>query len=66
MLDGRVKTLHPKVHRSMFGRRDQAEHMATIDAHGIPTIDLICVGNLYPFAATIAKAGITLEARLKT
>lgn len=60
MLDGRVKTLHPKVHGGILARRDLAEHMATIDAHGIPTIDLVCV-NLYPFAATIAKAGVTLE-----
>jgi phosphoribosylaminoimidazolecarboxamide formyltransferase/IMP cyclohydrolase len=60
MLDGRVKTLHPKVHGGILARRDMAEHMATIDAHGIPMIDLVCV-NLYPFAATIAKAGVTLE-----
>jgi phosphoribosylaminoimidazolecarboxamide formyltransferase/IMP cyclohydrolase len=60
MLDGRVKTLHPKVHGGILARRDLAEHMATIEQHGIPTIDLVCV-NLYPFAATIAKAGVTLE-----
>jgi phosphoribosylaminoimidazolecarboxamide formyltransferase/IMP cyclohydrolase len=60
MLDGRVKTLHPKVHGGILARRDLAEHMATIEAHGIPMIDLVCV-NLYPFAATIAKAGVTLE-----
>ena len=60
MLDGRVKTLHPKVHGGILARRDLAEHMATIDAHGIPMIDLVCV-NLYPFAATIAKPGVTLE-----
>jgi len=60
MLDGRVKTLHPKVHGGILARRDLAEHMATIERHGIPTIDLVCV-NLYPFAATIAKAGVTLE-----
>ncbi|WP_434515136.1 bifunctional phosphoribosylaminoimidazolecarboxamide formyltransferase/IMP cyclohydrolase [Dechloromonas sp. ARDL1] len=60
MLDGRVKTLHPKVHGGILARRDLAEHMATIDQHGIPMIDLVCV-NLYPFAATIAKAGVTLE-----
>jgi phosphoribosylaminoimidazolecarboxamide formyltransferase/IMP cyclohydrolase len=60
MLDGRVKTLHPKVHGGILARRDLPEHMATIEAHGIPTIDLVCV-NLYPFAATIAKAGVTLE-----
>ena len=60
MLDGRVKTLHPKVHGGILARRDLPEHLATIAEHGIPTIDLVCV-NLYPFAATIAKAGVTLE-----
>jgi phosphoribosylaminoimidazolecarboxamide formyltransferase/IMP cyclohydrolase len=60
MLDGRVKTLHPKVHGGILARRDLPEHMATIAQHGIPLIDLVCV-NLYPFAATIAKAGVTLE-----
>ena len=60
MLDGRVKTLHPKVHGGILARRDLAEHLATIEQHGIPTIDLVCV-NLYPFAATIAKPGVTLE-----
>ncbi len=60
MLDGRVKTLHPKVHGGILARRDLPEHLATIEAHGIPMIDLVCV-NLYPFAATIAKAGVTLE-----
>ncbi|MCL2523316.1 MAG: bifunctional phosphoribosylaminoimidazolecarboxamide formyltransferase/IMP cyclohydrolase [Betaproteobacteria bacterium] len=59
MLDGRVKTLHPKVHGGILARRDLPEHMATIAQHGIPTIDLVCV-NLYPFAATVAKAGVTL------
>ena len=60
MLDGRVKTLHPKVHGGILARRDLPEHLATIEAHGIPMIDLVCV-NLYPFAATIAKSGVTLE-----
>ncbi|WP_298399676.1 bifunctional phosphoribosylaminoimidazolecarboxamide formyltransferase/IMP cyclohydrolase [uncultured Azonexus sp.] len=59
MLDGRVKTLHPKVHGGILARRDLPEHLATIEEHGIPTIDLVCV-NLYPFAATIAKTGVTL------
>ena len=59
MLDGRVKTLHPKVHGGILARRDLPEHLATIEQHGIPTIDLVCV-NLYPFAATIAKPGVTL------
>jgi phosphoribosylaminoimidazolecarboxamide formyltransferase/IMP cyclohydrolase len=60
MLDGRVKTLHPKVHGGILARRDLPAHMATIEAHGIPTIDLVCV-NLYPFRETVAKPGVTLE-----
>ena len=54
MLDGRVKTLHPKVHGGILGRRDLPAHVATMQQHGIPNIDLVCV-NLYPFAATVAK-----------
>ena len=54
MLDGRVKTLHPKVHGGILGRRDLADHVATMQQHGIPNIDLVCV-NLSPFAATVAK-----------
>ena len=60
MLDGRVKTLHPKVHGGILARRDLPEHLATIEKHGIPTIDLVCV-NLYPFRETVAKADVTLE-----
>jgi phosphoribosylaminoimidazolecarboxamide formyltransferase / IMP cyclohydrolase len=60
MLDGRVKTLHPKVHGGLLGRRDLAEHVAAMKAHGIEAIDLLVV-NLYPFEATVAKAGCTLE-----
>ena len=60
MLDGRVKTLHPKVHGGLLARRDLPEHMAAIQAHGIDTIDLLVV-NLYPFESTVAKAGCTLE-----
>ncbi len=60
MLDGRVKTLKPKVHAGILARRDLPEHVATLEEHGIPTIDLVVV-NLYPFAATIAKPGCTLE-----
>ncbi|MDR3005996.1 MAG: bifunctional phosphoribosylaminoimidazolecarboxamide formyltransferase/IMP cyclohydrolase [Acidovorax sp.] len=59
MLDGRVKTLHPKVHGGLLARRDLPEHMAALKAHGIETIDLLVV-NLYPFEATVAKAGCTL------
>ena len=54
MLDGRVKTLHPKVHGGILARRDLPEHLATIEQHGIPMIDLVCV-NLYPFRETVAK-----------
>ncbi len=54
MLDGRVKTLHPKVHGGILGRRDLADHVSTMAQHGIPNIDLVCV-NLYPFVATVAK-----------
>jgi phosphoribosylaminoimidazolecarboxamide formyltransferase/IMP cyclohydrolase len=60
MLDGRVKTLHPKVHGGILARRDLAEHLDTLAAHGIPRIDLVVV-NLYPFQATVAKPGCTLE-----
>jgi len=54
MLDGRVKTLHPKVHAGILAIRGHAEHEATLAKHGIPTIDLVVV-NLYPFAQTVAK-----------
>ena len=60
MLDGRVKTLHPKVHGGLLARRDVPEHMAALAAHGIDTIDLLVV-NLYPFVATVAKPDCTLE-----
>jgi phosphoribosylaminoimidazolecarboxamide formyltransferase/IMP cyclohydrolase len=60
MLDGRVKTLHPKVHGGILARRDLPEHMAALEAHGIPTIDLLVV-NLYPFVATVSKDECTLE-----
>ncbi|MBN3859644.1 bifunctional phosphoribosylaminoimidazolecarboxamide formyltransferase/IMP cyclohydrolase [Neisseriaceae bacterium PsAf] len=60
MLDGRVKTLHPKVHGGILARRDLKEHMDTLSNHDIGTIDLVCV-NLYPFKATIEKQGCTLE-----
>ena len=54
MLDGRVKTLHPKVHGGILARRDLPEHVATMTEHGMPYIYLVCV-NLYPFVATVAK-----------
>jgi phosphoribosylaminoimidazolecarboxamide formyltransferase / IMP cyclohydrolase len=60
MLDGRVKTLHPKVHGGLLFLRDNQEHVQTAQAHGIEPIDLVCV-NLYPFEATVARAGVTFE-----
>ncbi|HSV72902.1 MAG TPA: bifunctional phosphoribosylaminoimidazolecarboxamide formyltransferase/IMP cyclohydrolase [Chthonomonadales bacterium] len=60
ILDGRVKTLHPAVHAAILARRDVPRHMGTLEAHGIEPIDLVCV-NLYPFAQTVARAGVTLE-----
>jgi phosphoribosylaminoimidazolecarboxamide formyltransferase/IMP cyclohydrolase len=60
MLDGRVKTLHPKVHGGILARRDLPEHVAALKAHGIPSIDLVVV-NLYPFRETIAKRDCALE-----
>ena len=60
MLDGRVKTLHPKVHGGILARRDQTSHMRMLDAHGIPPIDLVVV-NLYPFRETVAREGCTLD-----
>ncbi len=53
ILDGRVKTLVPQIHGGILGRRDQAEHVAEMRAHGIAPIDLVVV-NLYPFEATVA------------
>ena len=60
MLDGRVKTLHPNVHGALLADRSKADHMETIAAHGITPIDLVVV-NLYPFAETIARPGVTRE-----
>ena len=60
MLDGRVKTLHPRIHGGLLARRDVPAHMAALDAHGIATIDLLVV-NLYPFALATARADCTLE-----
>jgi phosphoribosylaminoimidazolecarboxamide formyltransferase / IMP cyclohydrolase len=60
MLDGRVKTLHPKVHGGILGIRGNAAHAETMKQHSIPTIDLVVV-NLYPFAQTVAKKDCTLE-----
>ena len=59
ILDGRVKTLHPKVHGGILARRELPEHMQTLAEQGIGTIDLVCV-NLYPFRQTIAKEGVSM------
>jgi phosphoribosylaminoimidazolecarboxamide formyltransferase/IMP cyclohydrolase len=60
MLDGRVKTLHPKIHGGLLYLRENPEHAATVEEHGIAPIDLVVV-NLYPFEATVAKPDVTLE-----
>jgi len=60
MLDGRVKTLHPKVHGGILARRPVAEHMAALEAHGIKPIDLVAV-TLYPFERTVARADASFE-----
>ncbi|MBX3293939.1 MAG: bifunctional phosphoribosylaminoimidazolecarboxamide formyltransferase/IMP cyclohydrolase [Acidobacteria bacterium] len=60
MMDGRVKTLHPKIHGAFLALRENAEHIAAMNEHGIEPIDLVVV-NLYPFEQTIAKDGVSLE-----
>jgi len=60
MLDGRVKTLHPKVHGGLLGMRDNPEHVKTMAEHGIKNIDMLVV-NLYQFEKTVAKQGVTLD-----
>jgi len=60
MMDGRVKTLHPKIHGGLLALRDKKEHAAAMKEHNIEPIDLVCV-NLYAFEQTIAKPDCTLE-----
>jgi phosphoribosylaminoimidazolecarboxamide formyltransferase/IMP cyclohydrolase len=60
MMDGRVKTLHPKVHGALLAQRDNPGHVAAMKEHGIQPIDLVCV-NLYPFEKTVQKEGVTFE-----
>src|SRR5437762_2756502 len=60
MMDGRIKTLHPKIHGGLLALRDQPEHAAAMKAHGIEPIDLVCI-NLYPFEQTIAKQNVAFE-----
>jgi phosphoribosylaminoimidazolecarboxamide formyltransferase/IMP cyclohydrolase len=58
ILDGRVKTLHPRLHAALLARRDNPDHVATLEAEGIKPIDLVCV-NLYPFERTVASAEVS-------
>ena len=58
ILDGRVKTLHPRLHAALLARRDDPQHMATLEAERIEPIDLVCV-NLYPFEQTVGRQGVT-------
>ena len=60
MMDGRVKTLHPRVHGGLLALRDNAEHQAAAEAHGIAPIDMVVI-NLYPFEATVAKGAAREE-----
>lgn len=60
MMNGRVKTLHPKIHGALLGLRDDAEHVAAMEAHEITAIDLLIV-NLYPFEETVARDDVTIE-----
>lgn len=60
MLDGRVKTLHPRIHGGILARRDREDHLQQLQEHNIVSIDLVVV-NLYPFESTIARPDVTLE-----
>src|SRR5262245_57928683 len=60
MMDGRVKTLHPRIHGALLGLRDDAGHVAAMKEHGIEPIDLVVV-NLYPFESTVRSPHVTLE-----
>ena len=62
--DGRVKTLHPKVHGGLLARRDEPSHLQALEENGISFIDLVCV-NLYPFRETIAKEGVSMADAIK-
>src|SRR5215470_10376446 len=60
MMDGRIKTLHPRVHGALLGLRDNPEHIEAMAKHGIEPIDMVVI-NLYPFEQTVAKPGVRLE-----
>jgi phosphoribosylaminoimidazolecarboxamide formyltransferase/IMP cyclohydrolase len=64
MMDGRVKTLHPKIHGALLGVRDNPEHMAAMEQHGIAPVDMVVI-NLYPFEQTVAQEYITLAAAIE-
>jgi phosphoribosylaminoimidazolecarboxamide formyltransferase / IMP cyclohydrolase len=64
ILDGRVKTLHPKVHGGILARRDRPEHLAELERQGIAPIELVCA-NLYPFRETIARPDVTTDLALE-
>ena len=64
ILDGRVKTLHPKVHGGILARRDRPQHLAELERQDIAPIELIC-GNLYPFRETISRPGVTTDLALE-
>ena len=59
MMDGRVKTLHPKIHGALLGLRDNDKHVAAMREHAIEPIDLVVI-NLYPFEETVAKEGVAI------
>src|SRR3984893_13529322 len=60
MMDGRVKTLHPRIHGALLALRDNAEHVAAMKAHGIEPIDMVVI-NLYPFEQTMRREEVTQE-----
>jgi len=64
MMDGRVKTLHPKVHGGILAIKDNNDHIQAMKTHGIESIDMVCV-NLYPFEKTVAKADCTLAVAIE-
>src|SRR5947207_4686221 len=60
MMDGRVKTLHPRIHGGLLALRDHPDHVQSMREHGIQPIDLVCI-NLYPFRQTIERPGVTFD-----